>query len=111
MLHEGARLNEFIFQKRLGSGAFGEVWLAENEMAVGSDPKIVALKIPCGDAQGLWEEATYLALLDHPNIVRFYRPGRTANDNGKVYHRDNAKVTHPGVNKIVHASRGVGGPA
>lgn len=77
MLKKGATLNEFLLIEKLGNGAFGQVWLAENQVAVGNDPKRVALKIPLNQVENLLTEGRNLATLDHPSIVRFYRPGRT----------------------------------
>jgi len=73
----GSTLNEFKLLKKLGKGRFGEVWLAENQVAVGRDPHHVALKIPFQEEESLLSEGESLALLDHPNIVKFYRPGRS----------------------------------
>jgi len=75
----GSTLNEFQLLKKLGKGRFGEVWLAENQVAVGRDPHHVALKIPFQEEESLLSEGENLALLEHPNIVRFYRPGRNGN--------------------------------
>lgn len=77
MLKKGATLNEFLLIEKLGNGAFGQVWLAENQVAIGNDSKRVALKIPLDQNENLLSEGRNLASLDHPNIVRFYRPGRT----------------------------------
>lgn len=77
MLKSGSALNEFLLIEKLGNGAFGQVWLAENQVAVGDDPKTVALKIPLNQDVGVLSEGQNLASLDHPNIVKFYRPGRT----------------------------------
>ncbi|MBI3801683.1 MAG: protein kinase [Deltaproteobacteria bacterium] len=77
MLRQGDRINEFRLVKRLGNGTFGEAWLAENEIAVGNDPKQVVLKISLRDDEDLLSDASALAVLDHPHIVKLYRPGRT----------------------------------
>lgn len=77
MFKEGSTLNEFLLIDKLGSGYFGQVWLAENQVAVGDDPKRVALKIPFHQDEGILSEGQALASLGHPNIVKFYRPGRT----------------------------------
>jgi hypothetical protein len=59
--------------KRLGSGAHGEVWLAQDidlrrpialKRVHGNDPRPVAER-----ERALWREATVLAQLNHPNVV------------------------------------------
>jgi serine/threonine protein kinase len=76
-----AKLNEFRLERFLGNGAFGAVWLAEHETAVRNEPRWVALKFPECQSEELSEEllgeARRLALLDHPNIVKLLRTGRT----------------------------------
>ena len=78
MLEEGSVLNEFRLLKALGSGAFGEVWLAQNPLALGNehDPERVALKIPFQHDEDIVSEGKNLASLAHPNIVRIYRIGK-----------------------------------
>jgi tetratricopeptide (TPR) repeat protein len=70
-------LDRFRLDRRLGRGAFGEVWLAW-------DPRLerrVALKVPVTEdwtereRENLLHEARAAAALDHENIVRVYEVG------------------------------------
>lgn len=65
---EGDRINNYLLEKRVGAGSFGEVWRARHH--VFSDT--VAVKIPT-DAQyvrNLQREGVAIHGLKHPNIVR-----------------------------------------
>ena len=65
---EGDRINNYLLQKRVGAGSFGEVWRARHH--VFNDT--VAIKIPT-DAQyvrNLQREGVAIHGLKHPNIVR-----------------------------------------
>lgn len=70
-------LDRFRLDRRLGRGAFGEVWLAW-------DPRLerrVALKVPVTEdwtdreRENLLHEARAAAALDHENVVRVYEVG------------------------------------
>ena len=67
----------FRLDKRLGKGAFGEVWLAWDPLL----ERNVAVKIPIGSAYGtldtrsLLNEARSAARLDHDNVVKIYEVG------------------------------------
>ncbi len=62
--------NEYTVVKKLGAGAFGEVYLVKN---IADD--LFAMKkmivYPEGD-ESINTEIRFMKLLDHPNIVRFY---------------------------------------
>ena len=75
---EGTTLNEFLMVKELGKGAFGEVWLAENQVPDSNVPKRVALKIPFNPREDILSEGEILTSFDHPKIVKLYRAGRTS---------------------------------
>jgi serine/threonine protein kinase len=74
---KGAILNEFVLLEELGRGSSGRVWLAENQVAVGNEPKVVVLKIPRLQESSILSEARNLTLLEHPRFPKFYRAGRT----------------------------------
>jgi formylglycine-generating enzyme required for sulfatase activity len=78
MATTGSRLNEFRLLRRLGGGSFGEVWLADSQAPRVNEPALVALKIPHQEEKKLLGEGRKLALLEHPNIVKFYRASETS---------------------------------
>ncbi len=72
----GESLDRFRLQERLGSGAYGQVWLALDEGAYGFR-KNVALKIltEAGNPrreEALLREARICGALNHPNVVDVY---------------------------------------
>ena len=70
---EGEHIDDFYLMTRLGTGAFGSVFLARQE----SMQRTVALKISSDHGQ----EGQTLAQLDHPNIVRVYDQVRLTEQN------------------------------
>jgi serine/threonine-protein kinase len=70
--HEiGQLLGKYKLTAKIGSGAFGSVWLAEDTWL----SKRVALKIPHNQDQDfskLMEEPKLLATMDHPNIIKLF---------------------------------------
>jgi formylglycine-generating enzyme required for sulfatase activity len=78
MATTGSRLNEFRLLRRLGGGSFGEVWLADSQAPRVNEPALVALKIPHQEEKKLLGEGRKLALLEHANIVKFYRASETS---------------------------------
>jgi|GEM_PF-2020241 len=78
---EMRQVGHFKLVRLLGAGAFGAVWLAEDE----SLGRQVALKLqisPEHDVDSLLHEAHIAAGLEHPNIVSIYEIGRDA---GRVF--------------------------
>ena len=76
---KGDRIGPYTFRKKLGSGGFGEVWLAERR-----DPRmLVAIKVlrpGVREADSIARfsmEAQALAYLDHPAIVAVLNAGQT----------------------------------
>jgi serine/threonine protein kinase len=73
----------FDFKKRLGSGYFGEVWLA---IDVGLNASC-ALKCISPDKiinkDNFFQEAQVLKMAEHPNIVQVKETGRL--DDGRIY--------------------------
>ncbi len=68
-MQPGQMLGRYRIARKLGSGAFGSVWLAQDSWL----GKNVALKLPHrqgGEFDKLIAEPKMLAGLDHPNIIR-----------------------------------------
>jgi len=72
---EGQKIGRFELLRPLGSGAVGEVWLA-NQVGAGDFRRKVAIKVLKSNAfdedarEALHQEARLCARLDHPNIVK-----------------------------------------
>ncbi|MCE9582340.1 MAG: SUMF1/EgtB/PvdO family nonheme iron enzyme [Planctomycetes bacterium] len=68
-LRPGLRLSEYILVERVGSGGFGEVWVARHAEIAG---RMVAIKVPSDRTftRELRAEAFLQSALVHPNIVR-----------------------------------------
>jgi serine/threonine protein kinase len=66
---ENQRVGEYVLDRKIGGGAFGEVWLAHHH--VWSD-QLVAVKIPTDPQylRNLQREGSAIHGLVHPNIVR-----------------------------------------
>lgn len=78
---ETQQVGHFKLIRMLGAGAFGAVWLADDETL----GRKVALKLqlsPEQDVDSLLHEAHTAAGLEHPNIVSIYEVGR---DDGRVF--------------------------
>jgi WD40 repeat protein/predicted Ser/Thr protein kinase len=75
-----ANIAHFTLERRLGSGSFGEVWLARD---LNLDRQ-VALKLPKAveNDSGLQREAKTAAKLKHPNIVSVFEVGI---DDGQIF--------------------------
>jgi len=69
MLAANQRISEYVLEKRLGGGTFGEVWCARHH--VWAD-QLVAIKIPTDPSyiRNLQREGSALHGLEHPNIVQ-----------------------------------------
>ncbi|KAF0244832.1 MAG: serine/threonine protein kinase, partial [Planctomycetota bacterium] len=69
ILRPGLRLSEYVLVERIGSGGFGEVWVARHAEIAG---RMVAIKIPSDRTftRELRAEAFLQSSLVHPNIVR-----------------------------------------
>jgi serine/threonine-protein kinase len=70
-LRRGSRLGKYRLEKRIGRGAFAEVWKARDKV----ENRIVALKLTHADTVAEWgrerieHEARIASRLDHPGIV------------------------------------------
>ena len=80
------RIGRYRLLRILGEGAFGRVWLGQDEEL----QRYVAIKVPTPerlrsseDAETYLSEARTLASLDHPHIVPVHDVGRA--DDGSVY--------------------------
>ncbi len=77
--HAGARVGAYRLVELISRGGMGSVWLAER--ADGAYQRKVALKLPYSGAyakllaERFATERDILALLEHPNIARFYDAG------------------------------------
>ncbi len=77
--HAGARVGAYRLVELISRGGMGSVWLAER--ADGAYQRKVALKLPYSGthaellAKRFATERDILALLEHPNIARFYDAG------------------------------------
>ena len=72
-LESGAKLDHFLLERKLGAGAFGEVWLAVDEGSHGFRKK-VALKVLSQHTgpervEALLREARLCAHFNHPNVI------------------------------------------
>ena len=75
-----AHVGRYRFERLLGEGGFGRVYLARDEQL----QRPVAIKVPhahlvaqAGDAETYLAEARTVASLDHPNIVPVFDVGNT----------------------------------
>ncbi|MBL8823008.1 MAG: serine/threonine protein kinase [Planctomycetia bacterium] len=77
---EGMTIGCYTLKQQIGEGGMGEVWVAEQKQPI---RRKVALKLIRGSTdlkavlQRLEQERHALALMDHPNIARFYDGGLT----------------------------------
>jgi serine/threonine protein kinase len=75
--------DSFDFQKRLGAGNFGEVWLVVD---TGLNSKCALKCIPPDkviNQYNFFQEAQLLKVAEHPNIVKVLETGRL--DDGRIY--------------------------
>jgi len=68
MPREGDRINNYLLDRRVGVGSFGEVWRARHHIF----DEVVAIKIPTDPqyVRNLRQEGVVIHGLRHPNIVR-----------------------------------------
>src|SRR5436190_17676809 len=69
MAHPHQRIGEYVLVRPIGSGGFGEVWLAHHHSWT---ERHVAVKIPTdpGIVRALQREGALVHRLAHPNIVQ-----------------------------------------
>ena len=68
ILKSGDRINNYLLEKQVGAGSFGEVWRARHHVF----GDIVAIKIPTDTqyVRNLQREGVAIHGLKHPNVVR-----------------------------------------
>ncbi|MCH8146503.1 MAG: protein kinase [Planctomycetes bacterium] len=68
ILNPGDRINNYLLEKQVGAGSFGEVWRARHHVF----GDIVAIKIPTDTqyVRNLQREGVAIHGLKHPNVVR-----------------------------------------
>jgi tetratricopeptide (TPR) repeat protein len=76
----GTRIGRYVVSARLGAGAMGEVYIAEDpELARNVALKILSRRLAAGEQvlvrDRLWLEAQAMAKLAHPNVVSVYDVG------------------------------------
>lgn len=75
--HDGERLGRYELKKKLGAGAFAEVWLADEVGELGFRKKVALKLLKSSDdeerVEELLSEARLVAVLSHPNIVGITR--------------------------------------
>jgi hypothetical protein len=71
MLRPGDKIGQYVLVRKLGSGAFGTVWLGERRTAITST--LAALKFPLDDAVDLeavrQEASLWVKASGHPNVL------------------------------------------
>ena len=69
MPHPGQRVGEFVLERPVGAGAFGEVWRARHHAWA---EQLAAVKIPTDPAylRALQREGLAVRGLEHPNVAR-----------------------------------------
>ena len=69
MVTTGQRVSEYVLERHVGSGAFGEVWLAHHHVW---QNQRVAIKFPrdADTIRQLQREGLAIQKLDHPNVIR-----------------------------------------
>lgn len=79
MLDVGERVKEYTLKRFLGSGTFGDVWLAEKRLELSDQGILFALKfLPNQSGAGVNSESvrqelnTWIKAGKHPNIIRVY---------------------------------------
>lgn len=78
---DGRVLRSFEIIKKVGQGAYGQVWKARNKKtgATCALKKIYEAFRNATDAQKAYREIRYLQKLDHPSIVRLLAIHRPSN--------------------------------
>ncbi|HYD00639.1 MAG TPA: serine/threonine-protein kinase [Phycisphaerales bacterium] len=81
-LNPGDRFGKYTLHRRLGEGAFGQVWLArDDELHRDIALKVLHSQDPDSDA-ALLTEARAAAALDHPTIAKVHAVGTAEFDDG-----------------------------
>ena len=71
LLHKGRQIGKYRLLRRLGEGAYGDVWKAYDTIErVHVALKIRAIPVTNSERNAIQHEVSMLMRLDHPNIVR-----------------------------------------
>jgi serine/threonine protein kinase/predicted Zn-dependent protease len=85
--HPGTRIDDYKLLEQIGEGAFGVVFLAEQEQPVHRKVALKVLKPGMDTRQVVARfeaERQALALMDHPNIARVFDGGTTSGEPGAL---------------------------
>jgi serine/threonine-protein kinase len=78
VIAERYKINSF-----LGEGSFGEVYRAESPLHGVVALKMLPIDSTCGNPQGIIREASTMALMEHPNVVKFFEIGLHTDSTGR----------------------------
>ncbi len=75
--------NRYIINNFLGEGSFGEVYHAESDRYKDIALKMLPFDSTCINPQNILREASTMAMMEHPNVVKLHEIGLHIDDTGK----------------------------